>query len=147
MIRLVSSTGLSRKTELTDCKGLFMTFSEALDLCLRTSLPTLLLALTVFSLSIASSNPHASGLPTGGVFPAVNSTQLAYFGRNDLLLGSQEPFFRFLIPVFGFIGVGICVWINYASLLLVRILSFATGVTGLFSRSRKSHRRQVFLPT
>lgn len=47
------------------------------------------------------------------------------YSKNDLLLGSQDPFFWFLIPLFGFIGVGACVILNYAALMLVSFFSLA----------------------
>ena len=101
-----------------------MTFPEALHLCLRSSLPTLLLAMTVFSLSLSDSTKSIKhGAMSTGTLTGFNTTDLAQFGRNELLLGSQDRFFWFLIPLFGFIGVGICVWIHYAALLALHALS------------------------
>ena len=106
--------------------GVFMAFSEGLDRCLRTSLPMLLAAMTVFSFSLASSQSHANGVvPMTGAQASLNATELARFGQNDLLLGSRDPFFWFLTPLFGVMGFGICVWINYAALLITRVLSMA----------------------
>ena len=89
-------------------------------MCLRSSLPALLSAMTVLSITLASSSSHPSGGPLnwGG-----NSTETTTrYTKNDLLLGSQDPFFWFLIPLFGLIGVGVCVLLNYAALLVTRIL-------------------------
>ena len=121
--------------------GVFITFAESLDLCLRSSLPVLLLAMTVFSVSIGNSGSSHSRhiLPGGG-----NATESAIdYTRNDLLLGSQDPFFWFLIPLFGLVGAGACVAVNYAALALVHILGFvyslvATALSLLTGRHQRS---------
>ena len=52
-----------------------------------------------------------------------NATEsLTDFTKNDLLLGSQDPIFWFLVPLFGVISAGACILINFAAL----------GVTHLF---------------
>ena len=90
-------------------------------MCLKTSLPVLLLALTLLGLTISSAasprTPSSGWLGSGG-----NATEYAIdFTRNDLLLGSQDPTFLFLVPLFGLISVGICVGVNYASLGLTTL--------------------------
>lgn len=93
-------------------------------LCLKSSLPLLILALTVFALSLAVSSstqskpPSASWLHWRG-----NATESAIdFTKNDLLLGSQDPIFWFLVPLFGLVSVGLCVVINYMVLGITWIL-------------------------
>lgn len=44
------------------------------------------------------------------------------YGKNDLLLGSQDTFFWFLVPLFGIISVGACVVVNYAAMTIVYLL-------------------------
>ena len=75
--------------------------------------------MTVFSMSLASSGPSSRGFP----FHGGNATESAIdYTKNDLILGSQDPFFWFLVPVFGVVGVGACVVVNYTTLLLVQFL-------------------------
>lgn len=45
------------------------------------------------------------------------------FNMNDLMLGSTDPFFWFLIPLFGLISVGVCIAFNYAVLAVTRVLT------------------------
>lgn len=68
--------------------------------------------------SAASPRPVSPGwLGEGG-----NATESAIdFTKNDLLLGSQDPIFWFLVPLFGLISVGICVGVNYATLGLTNL--------------------------
>ena len=101
-----------------------MTFAESLDLCLRSSIPILILALTFFAISLTiSSTAPAKPASTGFFGWGVNATESAIdFTKNDLLLGSQDSIFWFLVPLFGLISVGACVGINYAAL----------GLTSLF---------------
>ncbi|KAL9130527.1 MAG: hypothetical protein Q9217_001295 [Psora testacea] len=104
--------------------GTFITFAESLDLCLRSSLPLLILALSVFAISLAASSTASPGVQSRGPFGLRgNATETALdFTKNDLLLGSQDPIFWFLVPLFGLISVGVCILVNYAAL----------GVTHLF---------------
>lgn len=94
-----------------------------MDLCLRTSLPILLLALTflAISFSIASSAPPRPNLFHWGS----NATETAIdFTKNDLLLGSQDPIFWFLVPLSGLISAGVCMLLNTVALGLTSFLSF-----------------------
>lgn len=99
-----------------------MTFSEGMDSCLRTSLPLLLIALVFLatSMAIASSAPSKpSFFDWSG-----NATETAIdYTKNDLLLGSQDPTFWFLVPLSGLLSAGICVLVNYATLILTYFLS------------------------
>ena len=89
-----------------------------MDLCLRSSLPMLLLALSFLAMSLAISS-SASPKFTSPVFFSWkrNATESAIdYTRNDLLLGSQDPIFWFLVPLLGLISAGLCVFINWAAL-------------------------------
>ena len=89
-----------------------------MDLCLRSSLPLLLLALTFLAMSLAASS-SAPPQPNSTVFFhwQVNATESAVdFTKNDLLLGSQDPSFWFLVPLFGLVSAGFCVVLNYVAL-------------------------------
>ncbi|KAL9101632.1 MAG: hypothetical protein Q9163_003130 [Psora crenata] len=121
---LVVALVLRKQFQIYDETGNFITFAESLDICLRSSLPLLILALSVFAVSLAGSSAVSPGVRAKGLFgTGGNATEAAVdFTRNDLLLGSQDPIFWFLMPLFGLISVGACVLVNYAAL----------GVTHLF---------------
>lgn len=121
-----------------------MTFTEAMDLCLRTSLPLLLLALMflAMSLAVASSAP-----PKPTLFHwRGNATEAAIdYTKNDLLLGAQDLTFWFIVPLSGLLSAGICVLVNYAALSLTYFLSLL--YTSLISRlpwSKNDDGRYVF---
>jgi hypothetical protein len=65
-----------------------------------------------------------------------NATESAIdFTKNDLLLGVQDTFFWFLVPLFGLISLGACVAVNYA----VNILIHALGGLRALIASRKGY--------
>ena len=75
----------------------------------------LILGLTILAASFSLANVPAQTDESYG--ERLNATESAIdFTINDLLLGSQDPIFWFLVPLFGFISVGICTIINYAAL-------------------------------
>lgn len=112
---------LRRQFKVYDDSGIFITFAESLDLCLKTSLPVLLLALTLLGLTLSNATPSTPA-STGWLGWGGNATESAVdFTKNDLLLGSKDPIFLFLVPLFGLISVGICVGVNYASLGLTYV--------------------------
>lgn len=47
------------------------------------------------------------------------------YTKNDLLLGSQDAFFWFLVPLFGLICIGICVAVNYVALGITYLTTVA----------------------
>lgn len=52
-----------------------------------------------------------------------NATESAIdFTKNDLLLGSQDPLFWFLLPLFGLVSTGFCVILNYVALGVTWVL-------------------------
>ena len=103
--------------------GVFMSFSEGMDQCLRKSIPLLLLALTLFGMSVGRAKDATTSLAMNGLFHwGGNATETAIdFTKNDLLLGSSDPFFWFLIPLFGLISVGVCITLNYLVLSITHI--------------------------
>lgn len=129
---LVVALVLRKQFQLYDETGYFITFTEGLDSALHSSLPLLLLGLSFLASSLATS----TSLPTGSdaLHLRTNSTETPVdFTKNDLLLGSQDTFFWFLVPVFGLISVGVCVMVNYLTLVLVSIFSFIYG--SLYNKS------------
>ncbi|PQE14183.1 GPI inositol-deacylase protein [Rutstroemia sp. NJR-2017a BVV2] len=126
---LVVALVLRKQFRMYDETGIFISFSESLDLCLRQSLPLMLLALTCLSISFAQAS---SALPqsasTGFWGWGKNATETPIdFTKNDLLVGAQDPFFWFMVPLIGLVCVGVCVVINYATLSLTHALSVLYG--------------------
>ena len=116
-----------------------MSFAESMNQCLRWELPLLVTALVV--LAMALSNPSAIG--TGTSAQALwfekyitNATQsMSDRSMNNLLIGSPDPFFWFLVPVFGVICTGLCVAINYTILIITHILTIPASYIKLFSKA------------
>ena len=93
-----------------------------MDQSLRRSVPVLLMALTFLTMSFskasqATRSPSLLGWRSDAAETAID------FTVNDLLLGSQDPFFWFLVPLFGLISVGICISANYALLGFTHLAS------------------------
>jgi len=112
-----------RNSKLILWTGIFITFAEALDLCLRSSLPALLLALLFLAFSVSGSADQIEPTPRSILNWHGNSTIPGIdFTKNDVLLGSQDASFWFLIPLFGFVSAGLCVLLNYAVLIIINVL-------------------------
>jgi hypothetical protein len=97
-----------------------MSFSESMDVCLRTSLPFIFIALTFFAVSLSKAS---QGSWTRGwlSFLTGTSQKSVDFNVNDLMLGTQDPFLWFLVPLFGVISVGICIAGNYFITILMHV--------------------------
>ncbi|THC94849.1 hypothetical protein EYZ11_005685 [Aspergillus tanneri] len=124
---LVISLVLRKQFQVYDETGYFITFAEGLDRTLRSSLPALLLSMSLLASSLATSK----ALPSSDdpFHWRTNSTESPVdFTKNDLLLGSQDSFFWFLVPLFGLISVGVCVIVNYMVLALLSTFSSIYGV-------------------
>jgi len=105
-----------------------MTFAESMNRCLRTSLPLLLLAMSFLASSLATSS-HSPNSRSGLLYWRQNATESAVdFTKNDLLLGSQDSFFWFLVPLFGIIAIGVCIALNYVVLAVVHIIAIASSL-------------------
>lgn len=112
-----------------------MSFSESMDVCLRTSIPFIFIALTFFAVSLSKAS---QGSWTRGWidYPNGINQKPIDFHINDLMLGTQDPFLWFLVPLFGVISVGICIAGNYLITILMHVFAFAYGWTrGLLSGS------------
>ncbi|KAJ5536768.1 hypothetical protein N7513_009954 [Penicillium frequentans] len=123
---LVVALVLRKQFQVYDETGYFIPFNDGLDRALRSSLPLLLVAMSLLASSLATSK----ALPQSDdpFHWRTNSTETpADFTKNDLLLGSQDAFFWFLVPIFGVISVGACLLVNYVALFLVNIFSLAYG--------------------
>jgi hypothetical protein len=107
--------------------GVFMSFTESLNQCLEREIPILFTLLIFFAM-------YLSGAGNAGVTDKShwfdqyrgNATEtISDYTMNNLLIGSPDPFFWFLIPVFGVIAIGLCIVINYVVLAITHSLAFA----------------------
>lgn len=118
---LIVALVLRKQFRVYDSTGVFISFSESLDMCLRQSIPLMLVSLTVLSLSMGSSSqPPVSG---ASFWHWRNGTSSGIdFHQNDLLVGTQDPFFWFMIPLIGVVCVGVCVMLNFFALTVTYVL-------------------------
>lgn len=122
---LVVALVLRKQFRIYDTTGVFVSFSESLDSCLKQSIPLMLASLTLLSMSTGSPAPAGNA----SFWHWRNSTSTVIdFNQNDLLIGTQDPFFWFLIPLIGLICVGVCMALNYVTLALTYILGAAFGL-------------------
>jgi glycosylphosphatidylinositol deacylase len=129
---LIVALVLRKQFRVYDDTGIFVSFSEGLDACLRQSLPLMLLALSLLAISLGRTSSAPQPSSTSWFGWGGNATESAIdYTRNDLLLGSQDPFFWFLVPLIGVICVGVCVVVNYIALTLTYIVSVIYGLVAV----------------
>jgi GPI inositol-deacylase len=146
---LIVALVLRKQFRIYDAQGTFIPFTEGLDMSLRQSIPLILASLTLLSMSPGGSQPG----PSVTFWPWRNATDtVANFQQNDLLIGTQDPFFWFLIPLIGLVCVGVCTVVNYTALVLTYVLSTVYGfVSARSTWTRTEDRRRtpisVFVPS
>ncbi|KAF2860451.1 GPI inositol-deacylase-like protein [Piedraia hortae CBS 480.64] len=119
---LVIAIVLRKQFKVYDSTGIFMSFSTSMDVCIRTSLPAIFIALTALGITLSKASKGPLG-PT--IHPeSVPTDLLIDFTVNDFMLGTSDPFFWFLVPLFGCISVGVCIAMNYLILTLSRAMVF-----------------------
>ena len=128
---LVVAMVLRKQFRIYDSTGVFITFSDALGQSLKIALPVLLMSMTFFATAFTSAKSLGKGID---VSQPMNATMIN-FGQNDLLLGSQDTFFWFLVPLAGLLSVGFCVVLNLVVLGLLHVFSFLMGVQRLLVKS------------
>ncbi|PNS21035.1 GPI inositol-deacylase [Sphaceloma murrayae] len=140
---LVVALVLRKQFKIYNASGIFISFAESMDQCIRTSLPLLFVALTFLALSLArTSGPF---VPDSDRTSAGAAETFAGFTKNELLLGSYDPFFWFLIPLFGVISVGVCIAVNFTIMAVISLLALAYGLFFSFCYGKDhSHRPQTF---
>ncbi|KAI0132351.1 GPI inositol-deacylase-like protein [Xylariales sp. AK1849] len=144
---LVVTLVLRKQFRVYDSTGVFIPFMESLDSCLRQSLPLLLLSLTLFGLSMGHSDtPNSTGL-----WPWKNATASTDYAQNDLLVGTTDPFFGFLVPMIGLVCVGVCTIMHYMAMLLTSILcviySWATRPSWIYHDEKRRVLSPMFVPS
>ncbi|RMY96007.1 hypothetical protein D0862_08643 [Hortaea werneckii] len=123
---LVVAIVLRKQFKVYDATGVFMSFSQSMDHCIRTSIPAIVAALTFLSvaLSKATQGPWARRWFSQSV--GTDETSID-FTVNDLMLGTSDPFFWFLVPLFGIVSVGVCIAGNYFVLTIMEALALIYG--------------------
>lgn len=129
---------MARQFRVYDETGVFMSFAEGMNQCIRKELP-IILALTVSATMLFLKPPsnNKQPVPIDNWFDKHrgNATEsLSDFTMNNLLIGSPDPFFWFLIPIFGIISTGLCIAINYAILLITYTLMIPASYLRFFSK-------------
>jgi glycosylphosphatidylinositol deacylase len=107
-----------------DETAVFMSFAEGLNECLKSSLPFAFTALTFLSIALAGAQKTAQSSrhwPLNGGFG--NNTASFDYTNNELLLGSEDTFFWFLVPLFGVMCVSMCVAVNYVALVVTYLFA------------------------
>ncbi|KAL2173866.1 PGAP1-like protein-domain-containing protein [Thermothelomyces heterothallicus CBS 202.75] len=116
---------LRKQFRVYDNTGVFITFLEGLDLCLRQSIPLMLTSLTFLTLSTRNTT-SASNVK---FWHWRNGTAaIMDLDQNDLLIGTDEPLFLFLIPLIAVICVGVCAVLHYMALILTHLLSAVASI-------------------
>jgi GPI inositol-deacylase len=141
---LIVALVLRKQFRVYDASGTFISFSESLDMCLRQSIPLMLLSLTVMSMSKGS-----SGSPGAGTFWRWgNGTASGIdFHQNDLLTGTRDPFFWFLIPLIGLVCIGVCTVLHYVAVILTKVLGIMYAfLVACPAWLRPDDRRRVLSP-
>ncbi|KAJ9654062.1 GPI inositol deacylase [Neophaeococcomyces mojaviensis] len=123
---LVVAMVLRKQFRLYDNTGVFISFNDSLEQSLRLPLPVLLLSMTFFATAFTGTQPLSATPHARQPNITIDYTQ------NDLLLGSQDTFFWFLVPLGGLLSVGACVLLNY---LILGLLQVSSIVFSLFSSS------------
>ena len=121
---LVVAMVLRKQFRVYDNSGVFISFSESLDQSLRLPLPVLMLSMTFFATAFTTTS---SANPLLRPQNHSNGTTID-FAQNDLLLGSQDTFFWFLVPLAGLLSVGACVLLNYTVLGLLHFIVIASNL-------------------
>ncbi|KAG5929995.1 GPI inositol deacylase [Claviceps africana] len=117
---LVVSLVLRTQFRVYDQTGVFIPFSQGLDLALRRSIPLLLLCLTLIAAS-----PEGSIAAIAHLFR--NGRHHDDFHRHELLIGTGNPSFCFLVLFIGIICIGVCAVLHYTLLALIWIFGVLYG--------------------
>ncbi|KAH7128760.1 PGAP1-like protein-domain-containing protein [Dendryphion nanum] len=126
---LVVALVLRQQFRVYDETGIFMSFSEGLNECLRSSIPVAFAALTFLSISLAGAQHQTSNTASHWINPnGSNITDPLSYTNHELLLGSEDSFFWFLVPLFGFMCIAVCVVINYIALSITFLFALVYSV-------------------
>ncbi|KAF2265918.1 GPI inositol-deacylase-like protein [Lojkania enalia] len=138
---LVVALVLRQQFRVYDETGVFMSFAEGLNECVRSAIPFAFATLTFLSIALAGAR-HSTSVPTQNwlLNGAGNLTDVLNYANNELLLGSGNTFFWFLVPLFGLICTGVCVAVNYVTLVVTYILALIYSVLRPSSKNEDGRR-------
>ena len=130
---LIVALVLRNQFTVYDESGVFVSFAESMNECVKASIPFTLAALTLMSVSLAGAHSQISGI-------ALDTRSKHEPGRpsgtnHELLLGLQDTFFWFLVPLFGLMCVAICAAVNYVALGLVSLFALLYSLLPSASRN------------
>lgn len=132
--------------------GIFVSFSEGMDAALRRIIPLVVFILSALSWMLSAS-PAAPIDATSDAWNLMsNGTATVDFKKHELLLGSRDQFFWFLVPLMTIISVGICVIVNYLALLIIQLCSVLFGLLStkpafLHKGDKRRHSSPAFYPS
>lgn len=141
---LIVTLVLRKQFRVYDQTGTFVSFSESVDLSLRRSIPLLVLSMTMLSLSAGGLVSEGSSLILRG--SNRRSDSLIDFHRNDLLIGTDDPFFWFLVPLIGTVCIGVCVVLHYAVLIFTHLFAAMYRVFGASPATTISNEQRPSTP-
>ncbi|KAM0510744.1 hypothetical protein ACHAPE_010593 [Trichoderma viride] len=124
---LIVTLVLRKQFSVYNTCGTFISFSESLDLSMRQSIPLLLSSLTLLSISPRGVTTFLATLVDSNQANSNLSSNIGFHG-NDLLVGTDDPFFIYLVPLIGVVCIGVCTVLHYILLALTRILGVAYAV-------------------
>lgn len=141
---LIVALVLAKQFQLYDEAGVFVSFTEGLDLALRGSFPVTVLCLTLLSIfGWGTSKTFGPGSSRG--------TLATDFYQNDSVVGMTDPFFWFLVPIIGTVSVGVCVGVHYLTLFLVQLSGIISGIfaehVANIDEARRTTSPMLFSPT
>ncbi|KAK0844020.1 GPI inositol deacylase [Friedmanniomyces endolithicus] len=129
---LVVAIVLRKQFKVYDATGVFISFSHSMDQCIRTSLPAIVTALTFLAVALSK----ATQGPWAQKWLGRSTTETVDFTVNDFMLGTSDPFFWFLVPLFGLISIGICIAANYTVLTLTHLFALTHGLLRSWTTTR-----------
>ncbi|KAG9198559.1 GPI inositol deacylase [Epicoccum nigrum] len=137
---LIVALVIRQQFRVYDETGVFMSFANGFNECLYSSLPLALAALTFLSIALAGARSQTyKHWPLHAV--ASNTTTVLDDASHELLLGSDDTFFWFLVPLFGLMCIGICVALNYVTLLITSTIAMIYAlVSSAALRNEDGHR-------
>ncbi|KAF2010385.1 GPI inositol-deacylase [Aaosphaeria arxii CBS 175.79] len=130
---LIVALVLRQQFKVYDETAVFMSFAESMNECLRSSIPFSFAALTFLSISIAGAKRQFPEQVGGAGADGSNFAEFLNYSNNELLLGSEDTFFWFLVPLFGLMCVAICVAVNYVVLAVTFLFA---ALYAIFPSSR-----------
>ena len=117
-----------------------MSFAESMNQCLQWELPTLVTTLVCLAMLFSKYTNLGSDASTTLGFEKYRSNateSMSDYMLNNLLIGSPDPFFWFLVPIFGIICTGLCVAVNYVVLVVSYILLVPVSYIRILLRSEE----------